>query len=127
MVRQQSARLDAVFQALADPTRRAILRSLADGERSVSELVAPFRMSFAGASKHIRALERAGLVRRTIKGRTHMCRLEPAPLAGAHEWLRFYTRFWNDRLETLDLLLQAEDRAARATRRKKPEKKRRPQ
>ncbi|WP_119462748.1 metalloregulator ArsR/SmtB family transcription factor [Rhodospirillaceae bacterium SYSU D60014] len=102
MVEQQSERLDAVFHALADPTRRAMLRSLAAGERSIGELAAPFRMSFAGASKHVKALERAGLVRRTVKGRTHVCRLDPAPLASADEWLGFYERFWSERLDLLE-------------------------
>jgi DNA-binding transcriptional ArsR family regulator len=95
-------RLDAVFHALADPTRRAMLRQLQAGESSVTELAAPFAMSFAGASKHLRTLEKAGLVRRTVQGRTHLCRLETEPLAAAEEWLHFYTRFWNDRLDALE-------------------------
>jgi DNA-binding transcriptional ArsR family regulator len=98
MVEQQAARLDAVFHALADPTRRAILKRLAQGESSIGELAAPFRMTFAGASKHIKVLEKAGLVRRRVKGRTHVCRLEPKPLAKAHEWLRYYEQFWSTRL-----------------------------
>ena len=93
--------LDDVFRALADPTRRAMLRSLAQGERSVGDLAAPFRMSFAGASKHVKALEGAGLVRRTVRGRTHICRLEAQPLHGALEWLRHYEAFWNERLDKL--------------------------
>jgi DNA-binding transcriptional ArsR family regulator len=109
MVEQQSA-LDAVFRALADPTRREMLRRLADGERSIGELAAPFQMSFAGASKHVRALEGAGLVRRTVRGRTHFCRLDPAPLAAADEWLRFYQRFWNQRLDALEQVLNMPDR-----------------
>ena len=99
---QQSQALDTIFHALADPTRRAMLRSLAQGERSIGELAAPFAMSFAGASKHVRALEAAGLVRRTVRGRSHLCRLEPAPLAAAEEWLRFYERFWTGRLDDLE-------------------------
>ncbi|HLY55150.1 MAG TPA: metalloregulator ArsR/SmtB family transcription factor [Stellaceae bacterium] len=102
--------LDSVFHALADPTRRAMLRSLAAGERKIGDLAAPFRMSFAAASKHVRVLEGAGLVRRRIAGRTHLCRIEPAPLAAAEAWLSFYQRFWTERLQTLDSLLQAEDR-----------------
>jgi DNA-binding transcriptional ArsR family regulator len=109
MVEQQTARLDAVFHALADPTRRAILQRLSKGESSVGELAAPFRMTFAGASKHIKALERAGLVRRTVKGRTHVCRLDPKPLANAHEWLRYYEQFWSARLDLLQRLLTDPD------------------
>lgn len=107
---QQAQALDAVFHALADPTRRAMLRSLAAGERSIGELAAPFAMSFAGASKHVKALEAAGLVRRTVRGRSHLCRLEPAPLAAADEWLRFYERFWTDRLDALEHELSKPER-----------------
>lgn len=114
MVEQAQVRLDAVFHALADRTRRAMLRRLARQERSVGELAAPFRMSLAGASKHIKALERAGLVRRTVKGRTHTCRLAPAPLSAAHEWLQFYERFWGERLDALERALRAPGRAPRA-------------
>lgn len=78
-----------------------MLRSLTSQERTVGDLAAPFRMSLAAASKHVKALERAGLIRRTVIGRTHLCRLEPAPLAAADEWLRDYERFWTDRLDTL--------------------------
>jgi DNA-binding transcriptional ArsR family regulator len=98
-------RLDAVFHALSDPTRRHMLRRLAEGERSIGDLAAPFAMSFAGASKHVRALERAGLVRRTVRGRTHLCRLDPQPLAAADDWLRFYERFWTERLDALEAAL----------------------
>lgn len=99
MVEQQH--LDSVFSALADPTRRAMLRSLAKGERSIGDLAEPFRMSFAGASKHVKALEGAGLVRRRIEGRTHMCSLNPRPMHGAMEWLRYYENFWNERVDKL--------------------------
>jgi DNA-binding transcriptional ArsR family regulator len=102
MVEQHSERLDAVFHALADPTRRGMLRSLAGGELSIGELAAPLRMSFAGASKHVKSLERAGLVRRTVQGRQHLCRLYAGRLADADEWLRFYRRFWSDRLDALE-------------------------
>ena len=108
---EQSAHLDAVFHALSDPTRRGMLRSLAGGERSVGELATPYRMSFAGASKHVRVLERAGLVRRRVAGRTHYCHLEATRLRDAQEWLRYYERFWTDRLDVLDRLLRAEDDA----------------
>ncbi|MGA9827648.1 MAG: metalloregulator ArsR/SmtB family transcription factor, partial [Rhodanobacteraceae bacterium] len=83
-------------------------RELAGGERTVGELAEPFAMSLAAASKHIKALEAAGLVHRDVRGRTHVCRLEPGPLALAHEWLAFYETFWTDRLGTLDQLLRAD-------------------
>lgn len=102
--------LDGVFRALADGTRRDMLRRLAEGERTISELAEPCDMSFAAASKHVRVLERAGLVRRTVQGRTHRCRLEPAPLAGAQAWLAFYERFWSGRLDALDTLLRRSDK-----------------
>lgn len=104
--------LDGVFHALSDPTRRAMLRVLAGGERSVGELAAPFDMSLAAASKHIRTLERAGLVRRTVLGRTHRCALEAAPLAEADAWLRDYAKFWTARLDALEALLRDEDAPA---------------
>ena len=105
------AHLDAVFHALADPTRRAMLGQLAERELTIGELATPFSMSFAGASKHVRVLEHAGLVKRTIHGRTHLCRLEAARLAEADAWLRRYQRFWSAKLDTLEVLLRAEDEA----------------
>ncbi|HEU4987063.1 MAG TPA: metalloregulator ArsR/SmtB family transcription factor [Rhizobiaceae bacterium] len=113
MVENSPAYLDAVFHALADSTRRAMLHRLAEGEQSVSELAAPFAMSLAGASKHVKVLENAGLVRRRIDGRVHYCRLEAARLAEAEAWLRYYERFWTRRLDTLEALLEAEDQAAK--------------
>jgi DNA-binding transcriptional ArsR family regulator len=104
MVEQQ---LDAVFHALADPTRRAMLRRLADAPMSVGALAAPHRMSLAAASKHIKSLERAGLVRRQVQGRTHVCRLEPTPMEGAHDWLGFYQRFWTAQFDALEASLKA--------------------
>ena len=109
MVELQPARLDAVFHALGDATRRRMLRDLADGQRTVGELAAPFDMSLAAASKHIKALERAGLVRRTVKGRTHVCRLETRPLEDAHDWIGFYERFWRGSFDMLEGLLRRED------------------
>ncbi len=102
--------LNLVFHALGDATRRQMLRDLARGERTVSQLAEPFAISLAAASKHIKALESAGLIRREIRWRTHVCRLNPEPLAGAHEWLGFYERFWTDRLGLLDRLLRTEER-----------------
>jgi DNA-binding transcriptional ArsR family regulator len=106
MVEQNALELDTVFHALGDPTRRRMLRDLAAGERTVTQLAEPFAMSLAAASKHIKALESAGLIRREVRGRTHICRLDPGPLASAHEWLGFYERFWNERLDVLERLLR---------------------
>ena len=101
--------LDAIFRSLADPTRRAMLRMLADGERSVGELAQPFEMSFAGASKHVKVLEDAGLVRRTVRGRIHSCRLVTGPLAAADGWFDFYSRFWSKRLDLLESAINDEN------------------
>jgi len=106
MVELNSEKLDAVFAALGDVTRRKMLRLLAVGERTISELAAPFDMSLAGASKHVKALENAGLIQRTVQGRTHTCSLHAAPLAAAEDWLRFYENFWSDRLDVLQRELQ---------------------
>jgi DNA-binding transcriptional ArsR family regulator len=111
MVSEQPAGLDGVFHALADPTRRAMLRSLAAGEQNIGALAAPFRMSFAAASKHVRVLEQAGLVRRRIEGRSHVCRLNPSPLESIKEWLRFYEGYWAAKLDTLEAALRQDDRA----------------
>ena len=113
MIEYRPALLDQVFHALADPTRRAMLARLSEGERSVGELAAPFEMSLAAASKHIQTLERAGLVKRDVRGRTHVCALDPQPLADADAWLKHYARFWNERLDALEALLRAEDASAR--------------
>jgi DNA-binding transcriptional ArsR family regulator len=119
MVEQRSAHLDAVFHALADPTRRRMLRSLAGGELTIGDLAAPLRMSFAGASKHVKALERAGLVRRTVQGRQHFCRLDADRLADADRWLRFYERFWTDRLDALERELRKPESGTKTQTRKK--------
>lgn len=107
MVEHQAAQLDAVFHALGDPTRRGLLRRLADGgPRTVGQLAEPLQMSLAAASKHIKALEAAGLVAREVQGRTHVCRLEAGPLSLASAWLRHYEVFWADRLDRLEALLR---------------------
>jgi DNA-binding transcriptional ArsR family regulator len=105
MVLDNSPRLDRVFRALAHPARRAMLRRLSDGERNLSELAAPFRMSFPAASKHVRALERARLVSRRVVGRTHVCRINPAPLKDVTEWAEGFRRFWDARFDALDRYL----------------------
>ena len=109
MVELQTPQLNSIFHALGDATRRQMLHELANGERTVGQLAEPFSISLAAASKHIRALENAGLIRREVRGRTHLCRLEPGPLASAHQWLSFYERFWTARLDLLDRLLRQED------------------
>lgn len=109
MVEYSVPELNAVFHALADPTRRQMLRELAGGGRTVSELAKPFAISLAAASKHIKVLESAGLLQRDVVGRTHRCRLQPSPLASANAWLSYYEHFWTDRLDALDRLLRAED------------------
>lgn len=106
--------MDEIFHALSDNTRRAMLRDLALGERTVGELAEPHPMTLAAASKHIKVLEKAGLVRRQIRWRTHICRLEPAPLKQALDELAHYERFWTNRLDTLDRLLREEDAHAAA-------------
>lgn len=109
MVELKAEKLDAVFHALCDSTRRRMLRNLAQGERTVSELAEPFDISLAAASKHIQTLERAGLIRREVRGRVHLCRLESKPLSNAHAWLQYYERFWNNSLDQLEQLLREEE------------------
>jgi DNA-binding transcriptional ArsR family regulator len=106
MVESQSGCLDAVFHALGDATRRRMLRELSAGPHTVTQLAQPFDMSLAAASKHIKVLESAGLVRREVRGRTHLCHIDAAPLSQANEWLRAYERFWNTRLDKLERLLR---------------------
>lgn len=122
MVEHGSPNLDIVFRALGDSTRRGMLASLALGEKSIGELAEPFAMSFAGASKHVKVLEDAGLVRREVRGRTHICRLEPGPLASADQWLRYYERFWTARLDALENLLRDDDVRKAQSREKGEEK-----
>jgi DNA-binding transcriptional ArsR family regulator len=99
--------MDAVFRALAHDARRDMLRRLDRGELTVGELAQPLAMSLAAASKHVKVLERAGLVRRRVDGRRHVCRLEPGPLASATTWLRCYERHWAARLDALEALVGA--------------------
>jgi DNA-binding transcriptional ArsR family regulator len=94
--------LSTTFAALADPTRRAILKRLSTGERSVTELAAPFRMTLPAVTKHLKVLERAGLVRRSRRAQWRPCRLEAAPLKEAAEWVTQYRRFWEQRLDWLE-------------------------
>jgi DNA-binding transcriptional ArsR family regulator len=98
--------LSATFSALADPTRRAILARLALGETSVSELAEPFAMSLPAVSKHLKVLERAGLITRGREAQWRPCRLEPKALKGVDDWLESYRRLWNERLDRLDVYLR---------------------
>lgn len=108
MVVDRSPRLDLVFHALAHPARRAIIRQLSRGagvERSLSELASPLRMTFPAATKHVRVLERARLVRRRIAGRQHLCRLEAEPLKEAMLWTEQFRAHWEAQFQALDGLL----------------------
>ena len=106
-------RLDTTFHALADPTRRGMLASLALGEKSIGELAEPFQMSFAGASKHVRVLEDAGLLSRRKVGRTHLISLNAEPLAEAEQWLKQWEKFWSVRLDRLQALVEADQEKRR--------------
>lgn len=108
MVEYNEKQLDATFAALANPTRRQLLDRLSQGEATVSELAEPFRISFAGVSKHLRVLEEAGLVQRRIVGREHHLSLEGSPIADAAAWLLRYRRFWEESLDALEAYLEEE-------------------
>lgn len=103
---QADARLDATFAALADPTRRAILARLASGEASVNQLAEPFDMSQPAISKHLRVLERAGLISTAVDGQRRPRRLEAQPLAEVNEWLQRYRAIWEGHFQRLDALLE---------------------
>lgn len=109
--RSSPARLDATFAALADPTRRAILARLATGEATVTELAEPFAMSQPAISKHLKVLERAGLVERGRDAQRRPCRLAAQPLAAASAWLEGYRQFWERSFDRLDELLEQLQRA----------------
>lgn len=104
-----TATLDTTFSALASPVRRSMLASLADGWTSVTELSAPFNVSAPAISKHLRILEKAGLMERQKRGRVHYCRLIPAQVQEAAEWLGFYQDFWNSQFESLADYLDEKD------------------
>ena len=106
MVATQIQQLDTTFAALADPTRRAILARLANGEATVTELAAPFAISLPAISKHLKVLERAGLILRGRDAQRRPCRLRAAPLGDAAEWLGDYRRFWEESFDRLDEYLQ---------------------
>lgn len=106
----QASQLDGVFNALCDPTRRAILARLMDTDARVTEIAAEFPISLNSISKHIRMLERAGLVTRSVQGRDHVLSLNAGPLADASEWLERYRRFWEDRLAALEKYVKSRKR-----------------
>lgn len=101
MVKRSEAELDLIFHALADSTRRGILRTLADGKRTVGELANPYEMSLAAVSKHIKVLRHADLVKQTRDGRLQQCEFNPAPIKQAAETLAHLASFWDDRLSEL--------------------------
>jgi DNA-binding transcriptional ArsR family regulator len=115
-------RLSATFAALADPTRRAILARLALGETSVTELAEPFDMSLPAVSKHLKVLERAGLIARGREAQWRPCRIELNALKGVDDWLENYRNLWNERLDRLDVYLQ-ELQAKQAKEKKRERKK----
>ena len=106
MMQTESARLDHVFHALSDATRRAVLRRVAERPHTVSELAQPFNMSLNAVSKHLKVLERAQLITRQKQGRTHYCKLDAKTMKFADDWLQFYEQFWNERLDSLEQFLQ---------------------
>jgi DNA-binding transcriptional ArsR family regulator len=112
--------LDTTMLALADPTRRAILHRLSQGEARVTDIARPFSMSLNGVSKHIRVLERAGLVRRRRAGKEHLLSLDARPLDDAAAWIEAQRAEWTARLDALDQLLQQQDREAHRSKRKGP-------
>jgi DNA-binding transcriptional ArsR family regulator len=110
MGEHRSNQLDGVFNALCDPTRRAILARLTDTDARVTDIAADFPISLNSISKHIRMLERAGLVTRSVQGRDHVLSLNAGPMADAAEWLEHYRRFWEDRLAALEKFVTSRKR-----------------
>ena len=119
----QSRRLDMTFAALADPTRRAILARLADGDASVNDLAKPFKMSQPAISKHLKVLEHAGLISKGLDKQRRPRRIEAAPLEEANKWLEKYREFWEVRYENLDNLLEEMKLEEQGTKMKKRRKK----
>ena len=113
MVEYHHGHLDLVFSAVADPTRRAILQMLAEGPATITKIAEPFPVSLNAVSKHVMVLERAGLVRREIHGREHLCRFDPDPLQEAQLWLDHCRRFWEDRMDALEVYVARKHRARR--------------
>lgn len=105
MVNNEEQQLNNLFSALSDPTRRQMLKRLAREEMSVADLAEPFHVSKSAITKHIRVLENAGLLNRTIEGRVHRCSLSPEPLVAVSDWVQFYEQFWHKKLDALDAYL----------------------
>jgi len=108
MVKSSAARLDSIFHALADPTRRRILRDVAGGEKSVGEVARPFALTLAAVSKHLNVLEEAELIARERRGSFQIVRLNAEKLKPAEQWLAYYEKFWNRQLDALQNLLEGE-------------------
>ncbi|HEX7157746.1 MAG TPA: metalloregulator ArsR/SmtB family transcription factor [Edaphobacter sp.] len=108
MVKSNAARLDTVFHALADETRRSILRDVSAGEKTVSEVAKPYAMSLAAVSKHLNVLEEAELIARQRRGSFQIVRLKANGMRPAEEWLAFYERFWNEQIDALQSYLEGE-------------------
>ncbi len=122
MVEQNENQLNDIFQALADPTRREMIRLMAGQERTVTELAAPFAMSLAAVSKHLKVLERSGLLARRKEGRIHYCSLSGEQLSKAHQWLRMYERLWSRQFDALEQVLKQEVKEEQASFTDKPRK-----
>jgi len=108
MVNYKEKELNLIFSALSDPTRRGMLLKLAEEEQSIAELSTPFNISKSAVTKHIKVLENAGLLKRTVDGRVHHCRLQAEPLHVATDWMAFYQVFWNNKLNALNAYLTSE-------------------
>ena len=106
-------KLDRVFSALGDPTRRAILRVLAEGPATINQIAKPFPVSLNTISKHVMVLERVGLVRREIRGREHHCSIDPRPLREADLWLEYYRQFWGQRLDALEVYVERKHKGSK--------------
>jgi len=110
MVKSAAARLDSVFHALADPTRRQILRGLASSEKTVGEIARPHKMSLAAVSKHLKVLESAELIARERRGSFQIVKLNAKSLKPAEEWIAFYSRYWNQQFDKLEQYLEGEEK-----------------
>ncbi len=106
---KSSARLDSVFHALSDTTRRSILRDISTGEKTVGEIAQPYPMSLAAVSKHLKVLESANLIHRQKQGSFQLVRINPAPMKEASRWIAYYEKFWNHQLDALENLLNEKE------------------
>jgi DNA-binding transcriptional ArsR family regulator len=111
MVNYKEQQLNQIFSALSDPTRREMLKRLQSEDMSVADLSSPFPISKSAITKHVKVLENAGLLKRTVDGRVHNCHLEPEPLKQVSDWMKYYEQFWSNKLDALDAFL-AKDEAS---------------